>query len=137
MKTGAIIIVILLALAIRFFPSIKSNNPPARKDIPHSSPNANHSGLNRSQNHLILTRHAKCRMECRHITEAEIRDILHDGTINYNKSQLKDERGPKYAVEGYSHEHTHLRIIFAPEIDDIVVVSCIDLDTEWQCPSCN
>ena len=95
------------------------------------------NGLDRNQQHLILTRHAKCRMACRHITEAELIEILHDGNINYKKSQLQDSRGPKYAVEGYSHNHQHLRIIFAPEQSATVVVTCIDLDNEWQCPSCN
>ena len=110
--------------------------------VPTTSPSIqtapnNSDGLNRSQNHLVLTKHAKCRMDCRHITEEEIKEILHDGSINYNKSQLHDARGPKYAVEGFSHEHQHLRVIFAPEPNAMVVVTCIDLDTEWECPSCN
>ena len=92
--------------------------------------------LNRNTDHLILTKHAKCRMECRDITEEEIKEILHDGNINYNKSDMNDERGPTYALEGYSHEHQHLRIIFAPKRDELVVVTCIDLDKEWQC-DCN
>jgi hypothetical protein len=95
------------------------------------------SGFNRSNDHLILTKHAKCRMDCRHITENELKEILHDGNINYNKSELQNTRGPKYALEGYTSEHQHLRVIFAPEIKDMIVVTCIDLDTEWQCPSCN
>ena len=48
---------------------------------------------------------------------------------------MNDSRGPKYALEGYTHEHQHLLIIFAPENNAMVVVTCIDLDTEWQCPS--
>lgn len=95
------------------------------------------AGFNRSNDHLKLTKHAKCRMDCRHITENELKEILHDGNINYNKSELNDTRGPKYALEGYTIEHQHLRVIFAPEVNDMVVVTCIDLDTEWQCPSCN
>jgi len=92
--------------------------------------------INRNISHLILSKHARCRMECRDITEDEIKEILHDGTINYMKSDINNERGPTYALEGYSHEHQHLRVIFAPKEDEMVVVTCIDLDKEWHC-DCN
>lgn len=92
--------------------------------------------LNRNIDNFILTRHAKCRMECRDITEEEIKEILHDGNINYMKSNLNDERGATYALEGYSHKHQHLRIVFAPKKDEMVIVTCIDLDKDWQC-DCN
>lgn len=94
------------------------------------------SRLNRNIDHLILTKHAKCRMDCRHITEDELKEILHDGNINNNKTNLEDERGASYALEGYTHEHQHLRVVFAPKTDGLVVVTCIDLDKEWQC-DCN
>ena len=92
--------------------------------------------LNRNIEKLVLTKHAKCRMECRDVTEEEIKEILHSGEINYMKSNINDERGPTYALEGYSDEHQHLRVIFAPKQDEMVVVTCIDLDKEWQC-DCN
>ena len=92
--------------------------------------------LNRNISHLILTKHAKCRMDCRDITEDEIKEILHDGNINYMKSDINNERGPTYALEGYSHDHQHLRVIFAPKQDEMVVVTCIDIDKEWHC-DCN
>ena len=92
--------------------------------------------INRNISNLILTKHAKCRMECRDITEDEIKEILHDGNINYIKSDINNEKGPTYALEGYSHEHQHLRVIFAPKKDEMVVVTCIDLDKEWHC-DCN
>ncbi|HEV8079972.1 MAG TPA: DUF4258 domain-containing protein [Chitinophagaceae bacterium] len=93
-------------------------------------------GLDRTNNNLILTQHAKCRMECRDITKEEIKEILHLGGINYMKSNLNDKRGATYALEGYSHDHQHLRIIFAPKNDEMVVVTCIDLDKEYEC-NCN
>lgn len=93
-------------------------------------------GINRNIGNLIFTKHAKCRMECRDITEDEIKEILHDGNINYVKSNLKDERGPTYALEGYSQDHQHLRIVFAPKKAEMVVVTCIDLDKEYEC-DCN
>ena len=127
-----IFVAILLGafLVRRIFPSFKTAD--------HSSQTTQQtsSGLDRNSPHLILTKHAKCRMECRDITEDEIKEILHDGNINYNKSDLNNERGATYAVEGYSHDHQHLRIIFAPKKDELVVVTCIDIDKEWHC-DCN
>ncbi len=130
-----LIIVVLIVLVIFFFRNIY---PLLKEEGGPSSPpnqNTNHQ-LDRNINNLILTKHAKCRMDCRDISEDEIKEILHDGKINYAKSNLNDQRGPTYALEGYSNDKQHLRIIFAPEKERIVVVTCIDLDKEWQC-DCN
>lgn len=93
--------------------------------------------FNRNADHLVLTKHAKCRMDCRHISEQEIKEILHTGKINYNKSDLNDKRGPKYAVEGFSNDRQHIRVVFAPEGSVMKVITCIDLDEEWKCPTCD
>lgn len=125
----AVIVIVVLLIRI-VYPSLRRTHSNSYQTSQQATP------LNRNINHLILTKHAKCRMECRDITEEEIKEILHDGNINYNKSDLDDERGPSYALEGYSHEHQHLRIVFAPKKEGLVVVTCIDLDKEWQC-DCN
>ncbi len=91
-------------------------------------------GLNRNPSHINYSKHAKCRMACRHIDEAEVTDLLKNGTINYKKSELQGEScRKKYAVEGYSKDRQHLRLIFAPCGDEMTVVTCIDLDQEWTC----
>ena len=89
-------------------------------------------GFNRNTNKLIFSKHAKCRMDCRKIDESEIREILKSGTINYKKIQ-NDKRGKTYPVEGLTHDKQHVRIVFAPKDDGLVVVTVIDLDTEWSC----
>jgi hypothetical protein len=89
--------------------------------------------INRHADHLIYTRHARCRMECRHITETEIREVLEKGTIDYKKSEPDAKPDPKYALEGYTNEGQHLRIIFAPAQRGLVVITCIELGVEWQC----
>lgn len=72
-------------------------------------------------------------MDCRHINETEVLDMLHSGTINYNKSELNgDDCYKKYAMEGYEKSH-HLRIVFAACDSDVTVVTCIDLGNEWDC----
>ncbi len=87
----------------------------------------------RNTNHLILTKHAKCRMDCRDITENEIKEIILDGNVNYSKSGRSDKGDDTYAIEGYSNEHQHLRVVVAPEDDGLVIITCIDLDKEWPC----
>lgn len=89
-------------------------------------------GFNRNAENLIFSKHAKCRMDCRKIDESEIREILKSGQINYKKIQ-NDKRGKTYPVEGYTHDKQHVRIVFAPKDDGLVVVTVIDLDTEWSC----
>jgi hypothetical protein len=85
---------------------------------------------------VVLTRHARCRMDCRHITIKEIHEILDSGTINYSKSEPDARPDPKYAMEGFTSERQHLRIILAPEEGKLVIITCIELGVEWAC-SCN
>jgi hypothetical protein len=92
-----------------------------------------HEDVFRDTNHLILTKHVKCRMDCRHITAQEIKEIIHNGNVNYSKSRPGNKGDETYALEGYSNEHQHLRVVVSPENDGLVVITCIDLDNEWPC----
>ena len=85
---------------------------------------------------LVFTKHARCRMDCRHITAMEIHEVLDNGTINYNKSEPDSRPDPKYAVEGYTAEQQHLRIIVAPENAKLIIITCMELGVEWSC-HCN
>ena len=75
-------------------------------------------------------------MDCRHITEVEIKEILEKGEINYNKSEPNGHPDPKYALDGYTKEGQHLRVVFATAERGLVVITCIELGVEWQC-DCN
>jgi hypothetical protein len=101
-----------------------------------------------SRNHLdtfrdpeaeyFFTKHARCRMECRHITQKEVKEIVRKAEVNYRKSDLQAAQGPKYALEGYtSKDRQHVRIIVAPKQKHLSIVTVIDLDKEWDCPGCN
>jgi hypothetical protein len=92
--------------------------------------------INRDESRIFYTKHARCRMDCRHITDNEIREILHRGVINYGKSEPQAHPDPKYALEGYTQEGQHLRIIFAPVSKGLLVITCIELGVEWSC-HCN
>lgn len=84
-----------------------------------------------------FTKHARCRMKCRHITQEEVKEIVQKADVNYKKSELDAAQGPKYALEGYtSKDNQHVRIIVAPKQRHLTIVTVIDLENEWACPSC-
>ena len=82
---------------------------------------------------LIYTKHARCRMDCRHINEQEIKDVLQENSINERKSNPAGSPCPTYAYEGYSKENQHLRIVIAKCLENWKVVTCIDLEHEFEC----
>ena len=88
--------------------------------------------IDRHASHIFYSKHARCRMNCRHINEEEIHEILETGDINFSKIE-SDARGKTYPLEGVTREHQHLRVVFAPKDDGLLVVTCIDLDRDWAC----
>ena len=81
---------------------------------------------------------ARCRMACRRITQKEVKEIVRKAEVNYRKSDLDAGQGPKYAVEGYtSRDRQHIRVIVAPRQRHLSIVTVIDLDKDWECPSCD
>jgi hypothetical protein len=82
---------------------------------------------------LQYSNHAKCRMACRHITQDEVEETMRDGDINYKKSDIKNARCPRYALEDVTKDNQHVRIVFAQCNNYTEVVTVIDLDTEWTC----
>jgi hypothetical protein len=91
------------------------------------------NGFDRRTSYLEYSNHAKCRMQCRKISQAEVEEIMQDGKINYNKSDLQNARCPRYAVEGITIDDQKVRIVFAQCNDKTEVVTVIDLDTDWTC----
>jgi hypothetical protein len=99
---------------------------------PETNPNRD-EGFNRRATAIVYSKHARCRMECRHIDESEVKEILESGNINYNKVE-SDARGKTYPLEGVTHDNQRVRIVFAPKDNgEMVVVTCIDLDKDWSC----
>ena len=89
--------------------------------------------FDRRISYIEYSNHAKCRMQCRKISQAEVEEIMQDGKINYNKSDLQNTRCPRYAVEGVTADDQEVRIVFAQCNEKTTVVTVIDLDTEWSC----
>jgi len=126
-----LLIMLLAALWLRNNNAEKGGNDPQNII---SNPDNKKRGFNRSSTNITLTRHAKCRMECRHISYEEVMDILQNGNINYRKSELNDVPCPTYALEGYTkQDNQHVRIVFAQCDNETKVVTCIDLENEFSC----
>ncbi|MFT3747406.1 MAG: DUF4258 domain-containing protein [Agriterribacter sp.] len=119
---AGIALLVIVLLVWQYYPVTRQHN-----DVTHDE------GFNRDLTPVIYTKHARCRMGCRHIDEDEVKQILRSGTINYKKSQLNSKPDPKYALEGYTGDNQHVRIIFAPSQRGMVVITVIDVSEEWQC----
>ena len=116
---------------------VKQTTEQSDNDQPSVGPPSDHpnreEGFNRRTANLIYSKHARCRMNCRHIDESEVKEILEAGKVNYAKVE-DNARGKTFPLEGITHDKQHVRIVFAPKDDgSIVVVTCIDLDTDWSC----
>ena len=99
-----------------------------------SSASGDHQSVIDPNSPLIYTRHARCRMDCRHISEGDIREVLREGHINEAKSKQESGRCPTYAIEEDRRtDGVRLRIVFAKCDHETRVVTCIDRDHEFEC----
>lgn len=84
---------------------------------------------------LELTKHGECRMKCGGITEADIKEILKTGKINYDKSDVQDTRHGTYAIEGLASNKQILGIVVA-DIDTISSLLEINMAIERDTCDC-
>lgn len=136
------ILMLLMVAAIIVIKQCKKGNEPVPKpkvtnnDKPRDPATNNtdrDKGFERRTALLEYSNHAKCRMQCRKISQAEVEDVMRNGKINYNKSDLQNARCPRYAVEGRTADEQRVRIVYAQCNDKTVVVTVIDLETDFQC----
>ncbi len=111
-------------------PKVTNNDKP--KD-PASNPTGRDNGFDRRTSFLKYSNHAKCRMQCRKISQQEVEEIMRDGKINYSKSDLQNARCPRYAVEGVTDDDQRVRIVYAQCNESTTVVTVIDLETDFKC----
>ena len=107
-----------------------TKNTPVTITVPY-----NNDDFNRKPGKITYSRHARCRMDCRHIDESEVLEILQKGEINRQRIE-EDKRGKTYPLEGITRDKQHVRIVFAPREEEMVVVTVIDLGKDWAC-DCN
>src|SRR4030095_1585032 len=127
-----VLFVLLLVAALGFYFIKRYKN--TRSKLAVSQQNVNRDrGFDRRVSYLQYSDHAKCRMECRHISEQEVEETMQEGKINYKKSDIRNSRCPRYAIEEITKDDQHVRVVFAQCNDYTEVVTVIDLDTEWTC----
>lgn len=135
-------VILILVLAGLTFAIRQCNDKPVSKSkttVPKEIKNNEsgvvdrNKGFDRRVSYLEYSNHAKCRMKCRSISETEVEQIMQNGRINYNKSDIQNAKCPRYAVEAVTIDDQKIRIVFAQCNDKTVVVTVIDLDTEWSC----
>lgn len=131
-KFAPFIIIIVLAVLLLLVRTCNKQLP-SSVNAPSVTTTNETRGLNRNPSIINYSKHARCRMQCRKITEAEIKKVLKEGTINYKKSSLQQAPCKKrYAVEAIVNKQ-HIRIIVAPCEDELTVITCIDTKEEWTC----
>ena len=127
-KKTAFLILLIIALAFLFLNKWKGLQQ-------HSNPQSSlrQRGFDRRISTLQYTQHARCRMDCRHISQNDINDIMLNGEINYAKTDVNDQPCPTYALQGYSNDGQHLRVIFAQCETKTKVITCYDLEKDFEC----
>lgn len=140
-KWAPYILIAVLLIAIIVIRQLRKNDELAPKPKttttkpkdPASNRTDRDRGFDRRISYLEYSNHAKCRMQCRKISQAEVEEIMQDGKINYNKSDLQNPRCPRYAIEGVTKDDQRVRIVYAQCNESTTVVTVIDLETDFQC----
>ena len=136
MKNKSYSLLILVAAVLLFFWVKKNQRGKQPRRFTVDAVKDDYFALRSGNKTIKYSRHSKCRMDCRHIDESEVKEILANGIINYNKEETS-EKGITYPLEGITHDGQHVRIVFAPKENEIIVVTAIDLDKDWPCGNCN
>ena len=123
-KKAGIIFLLILALAYMLMRVQEQSDP---------SHTIRQRGFDRRISVIEYTQHAQCRMQCRHISKNDVNDIVRSGEINYAKSDVEDKPCPTYALQGYTNDGQHLRVIFAQCDTKTKVVTAYDLEKDFEC----
>ena len=127
-KKSAFIFLLVMALAILLI-----NKWKGLQDETAVEKTVRKRGFDRRVSTLEYTQHARCRMDCRKISQNDVQDIMRTGEINYARTDVNDKPCPTYAVQGYSNDGQHLRVIFAQCETKTKVVTCYDLEKDFEC----
>lgn len=107
-------------------------SPNKKKDPAGNSSNRDR-GFDRRISLIEYSNHARCRMQCRKITQTEVEETMERGKINYDKSDLQNTRCPRYAVEAVTNDNQRVRVVYAQCNRSTTVVTVIDLQNDYSC----
>lgn len=120
-KRNAFVPLLLLVLIFVAFLVRRWNEPKIRE------------AFDRHPASLVYSRHARCRMECRHISAEEIAEIMEKGVINFNKSDRGAQPCPTFALQGHTSDGDDIRVIFAQCRRETKVITCYNLHEDFEC----
>lgn len=90
-------------------------------------------GFDRTLSYIEYTEHARCRMQCRRISQQDVEEIMRTGKINYSKSEVSASPCPVYAVQGYTHDDEYIRVVFGQCDSKTKVITCYNLEEDFVC----
>lgn len=82
---------------------------------------------------INLTKHGRCRMECRKLDAYEIQEVINQGKINRNKSNPNSKPCPTLAFEGKTSDGQMARVVVGTCKGNYKIVTAIDLKNNWKC----
>ena len=91
MKNKSYPFLILVAAALLFFWVKKNQRGKQSGRVTVDAVKDDYYALRSGNKTIKYSRHAKCRMDCRHIDESEVKEILANGIINYNKEETSEK----------------------------------------------
>ena len=122
MKTRGATYTLIIVVILIFIFILQKTREPQRKEA-----------FDRDPPSLEYTKHARCRMECRDISEEDISEIMQKGIINFGMSNRSDKPCPTFALQGRTSSGEKLRIIFAQCHKETKVVTCYNLEENPVC----
>lgn len=149
-KFAIIFIILLLSTSCDYLEALSSQEEnsdittnPKQAQIPRIADEEDVKGglaesdLSYNGKKITLTKHARCRMDCRDIDVYEIQEIINKNQINQAKSTPKPAAGkcPTIAYEGKSRDNQQIRVILGT-CDKPIIITVIDLKNDYNC-SCN
>jgi hypothetical protein len=122
MKPANVLFTLFFLLAVIFIFIARTRQEPRTREA-----------FDRHPHHLEYTKHALCRMDCRHISKDDILYIMKKGIINFSRSERNDKPCPTYAIQGRTEDGENVRVIFAQCNTETKVVTCYNLEKEFSC----
>lgn len=80
---------------------------------------------------------SSCKLQCRGITENEIKEVLKNGNVDYSRSNVHAKPFARYTVEGSSN-NGKLICVLADDCDTITkIISAIEVNNKTDTCKCN
>ncbi|MBL4715050.1 MAG: DUF4258 domain-containing protein [Bacteroidia bacterium] len=84
-------------------------------------------------NPLTYSKNAECRVDCRNISEKDVKQLLQNGNFNFNEKSPVAEPCPSYILEGKTADGKLIRVTYLSCDNETRVSSAIDLNKNYKC----